>query len=285
MQLDFEDIQRKIQLEYGIYIHIGIEREFYCAGISWTTLAEYFSKIARNYPLIKKISKEQSDNQFEYNSGSTICIADLVKQEKEFQEELMNKISSSGSECFFKDIDTVSGKIFNGLHINISLHDERGANLYSVMNGSIRSQDNSFVWCMSGLLETMRDLTLLFAPTAECYGRFCPSAFPNFTFTPCNVSWGVDNRTTALRIPPVGNQSENRRIEHRVSNASADLAVAVTGVFLGLEHGLHNQNKPSIPQVFGYANDPRLSLMPLPKTLLEAREIYEESLLRNRLFK
>ena len=48
---------------------------------------------------------------------------------------------------------------------------------------------------MAGLLATMREFTLLYAPNINSYKRYQAGSF-----APTAVRWGVDNRTCALRL-------------------------------------------------------------------------------------
>ena len=51
---------------------------------------------------------------------------------------------------------------------------------------------DSFV---AGLLATMRDFTLLYAPNINSYKRFAAGSF-----APTTIAWGLDNRTCAIRL-------------------------------------------------------------------------------------
>ena len=60
----------------------------------------------------------------------------------------------------------------------------------------------------AGLLATMRELTLFFAPNINSYKRFVEGSF-----APTAVAWGLDNRTCALRVVGHG---PSLRVENRV---------------------------------------------------------------------
>ena len=48
---------------------------------------------------------------------------------------------------------------------------------------------------VAGVLATMRDFTLLYAPNINSYKRFADGSF-----APTAVAWGLDNRTCAVRL-------------------------------------------------------------------------------------
>src|SRR3546814_10321705 len=61
---------------------------------------------------------------------------------------------------------------------------------------------------IAGILATLREFTLLYAPTINSYKRYAKGSF-----APTGVAWGVDNRTCALRV--VGHGA-SLRVENRV---------------------------------------------------------------------
>ena len=114
----------------------------------------------------------------------------------------------------------------NGMHIHISLLDSDGNNVFNnteILNSAI-----------AGLLETMLESTLIFAPTVNAYRRLQP-----FMYAPSAPCWGYDNRTTAIRIPT--SDESARRIEHRVSGADANPYLLVAALLAGIQHGLDNK--------------------------------------------
>jgi glutamine synthetase len=64
------------------------------------------------------------------------------------------------------------------------------------------------------------------------------------------MAWGVNNRTTALRIPH--SQPEALRIEHRVAGADANPYLVVAGILAGAHYGLQHKLQPP-PAVEGNA--------------------------------
>jgi len=85
------------------------------------------------------------------------------------------------------------------------------------------------------------------------------------------VTWGNDNRTTALRAIVAGPKAT--RVEHRLPGADANtylsLAASVASGLHGIEVGL--EMPP--PAVNAYASD----AVPLPRNLREANALFSES--------
>ena len=117
----------------------------------------------------------------------------------------------------------------SGMHVHVSLADDHGAN---IMAGC----DNPRLGhALAGLLATLEEAVLLFAPHANSYRRFEPG-----TYAPTVPCWAENNRTAALRIPQ--SAAEDMRIEHRLPGADANpylvLAAMLQGMLLGMERRL-----------------------------------------------
>jgi glutamine synthetase len=152
----------------------------------------------------------------------------------------------------------------NSCHIHLSV---RGADGEAVMAGD---GEHGFSRLMehwtAGLLATMRELTLFFAPNINSYKRYVEGSF-----APTAVAWGLDNRTCALRV--VGHGS-SLRVENRVPGGDVNPYLAVAAIIAGGLHGIENQLELE-PMLAGngYTSDkPRV-----PATLREAAELFGSS--------
>jgi len=118
----------------------------------------------------------------------------------------------------------------SGQHIHLSLLDGAGRNLFAGEDGPNPAMRHA----LAGLMHSMADAMLIFAPHANSYRRFVPGSY-----APMVAAWGLDNRGTALRLPET--RGPGARIEHRVAGADANpylLAAAVlAGALAGLEAG------------------------------------------------
>lgn len=156
----------------------------------------------------------------------------------------------------------------NGLHIHIHLEDENGKNLFTkddeVMSDHLR-------FSLGGLLAWLPDTMPIFAPNPESYSRFAAG-----TRAPTTVSWGANNRTTALRLPD--SEKNNKRIEHRVAGADADIEKVINIIFASIHFGIEMKIEPPA-QIYGDASLAMYNLPTLPKTLKEARARMRASVL------
>ncbi|MCW2770663.1 MAG: L-glutamine synthetase [Aeromicrobium sp.] len=147
-------------------------------------------------------------------------------------------------------------------HIHLSLRGVDGG-LAFWEDGKRSAVYDQFI---AGVLATMRDFTLLYAPNINSYKRFADASF-----APTTVAWGLDNRTCAVRL--VGHDS-SARLENRVpggdTNPYLALAAMLGGGLYGIEHQLELE-----PEQTGNAytsGKPKV-----PRTLREAREAFAES--------
>ncbi|MGF9692856.1 glutamine synthetase family protein [Rhizobium sp. 0TCS1.26] len=119
----------------------------------------------------------------------------------------------------------------SGLHVHASIIDHNGSNVLDSHGGDPARLKS----VTAGMLQTMQDAQLVFAPFANSYRRFQPGSF-----APDKIDWGFGHRGTAVRIPD--SEGLASRIEHRVAGADANpyllLAAILGGMLLGLEQDL-----------------------------------------------
>lgn len=125
----------------------------------------------------------------------------------------------------------------SGLHVHFSLLDRDGNNVFD--NGGDEGTP-MLRHAVAGLLDTMQENALIFAPHENSYRRLLPGAH-----APTNVAWGYENRTAAIRIP--GGSPKARRIEHRVAGADANPYLVLASILGGALLGIEGEWKPSEP--------------------------------------
>jgi glutamine synthetase len=130
---------------------------------------------------------------------------------------------------------------------------------------------------VAGQQKFMAEVLCMIAPTINSYSRMIPGFW-----APTDASFGVDNRTTALRLIPGSDTSQ--RVEHRVGSADANpylaLAAALGSGLLGIEQQLEPEN-----EIIGNAYDQEHPAhLALPKTLWEAARAMKNSEAARTLF-
>ena len=129
---------------------------------------------------------------------------------------------------------------------------------------------------LAGQMRCLPDILPLFAPTVNSYKRLVEGAW-----APTRVNWGIDNRTTALRV--IAGSPKSTRLETRVNGSDSNPYLAMAAALASGLHGIENKLRlPSGPVVGnGYAD----SAAPvLPRDLREATLRFQQSPVAKQLF-
>jgi glutamine synthetase len=125
----------------------------------------------------------------------------------------------------------------SGMHIHVSLQDAAGKNIFTEKTEGAWSKNIRHA--IGGLGATMAESMLVFAPHANSWRRFVAQSY-----APIAPTWGVNNRSVALRIP--AGDKANRRIEHRPAGVDANPYLVAATVLAGIGKGLDEKIKPGL---------------------------------------
>lgn len=175
---------------------------------------------------------EFGPGQFEINllhRADALAAADDCIYLKRIAEQAARKHGLK-STCMAKPYADHAG---SGLHVHASIIDRDGNNVLDAKGGDpVRLKS-----VCAGMLKTMRDAQLIFAPFANSYRRFQPGSF-----APVDIDWGYGHRGTAVRIPDA--QGPAARIEHRVAGADVNPYLLLTAILGGMLLGLDETLDP-----------------------------------------
>src|SRR5688572_13799541 len=156
-----------------------------------------------------------------------------------------------------------------GGHIHQSLWDKKeNENIFHGKKDEFKMSDLMKNY-IAGQLYCLPHLLPMYAPTINSYKRLVEGAW-----APTTLTWGIDNRTVALRVIPGGNKS--CRLETRVVGSDVNPYLAMAAC---LGSGLYGiKNKMELNQAATVGNGYRdLSNGVLPKTLDEATQKMKNS--------
>lgn len=118
-------------------------------------------------------------------------------------------------------------------------------------------------WYVGGQQALMPELLSMIACTVNSYTRLIPGFW-----APTDASWGVENRTCALRVIPGSEKSQ--RVEYRVAAADINPYIALAAAIGSGLWGIENKIEPDAP-VQGSAYDKKFpKVRQLPRSLMEA---------------
>lgn len=162
-------------------------------------------------------------------------------------------------------------------HIHISLRHKQNSESAFYDSSKKHNMSDIQMQFVAGQQKLMPQLLCMIAPTVNSYSRLIPGFW-----APTEATWGVDNRTTALRV--IEGSEKSQRVEHRLAAADANpylaLAAAIGSGLYGIEQGWQPE-----PQIVGNAYDQQhADLLQLPKTLWEASQTFKASQAARNLF-
>lgn len=141
--------------------------------------------------------------------------------------------------CFMaKPIEAYAG---SGMHLHVSLSDDQGRNVFAEHTPGVWNP--TLLGALGGLAATMAESMLVFAPHANSWRRFVAQSY-----APVAPTWGVNNRSVALRIP--AGDVKARRIEHRPSGVDANPYLVAATVLAGIAKGMDEEIDPG-PETTG----------------------------------
>ena len=157
----------------------------------------------------------------------------------------------------------------SGCHTHLSLLSaDSGRNAFGDADDPYGMTDTcrSFI---AGILKYARAFDAVIAPTVNCLRRRRPH-----TFSPSNISWGLEDRSALVRVK--GGGPEHKHIEYRAPSALSNPylvgAALIQAGLRGIEEGLHAP-EPATP---GVPAEEHPSFEKLPIALEESLEALEQ---------
>lgn len=160
-------------------------------------------------------------------------------------------------------------------HIHQSLVNESGHNLF-FDESKDHNMSDLFEFYLAGQLHCLPHILPMFAPTVNSYKRYVEGSW-----AATSVSWGIDNRTVALRV--IKREIDSMRLENRVPGADANpyltMAASLASGLYGIRHKLKLDIAPTKGNEYENKNSE-----PLPENLHKATKAMKESTIAKELF-
>lgn len=255
----FNNLLEILQKSYDFKVKIGLELEFYILNNAKNI--DIVKELKKYLPNIENIEKEMGENQFEIKTIPTTNIKKFVEDYFKIIDILNNFANSNNLELNL-EASPFENDCGSALQINFSIIDQNNKNLFARQKNekNIMQESQLLLNCMAGLLKNINNNLLLYIKDYKCLDRFDikknqyivdNNKYP----APTYISWGINNRSTCVRIPTPSNiiienyieeDNKNRRIEYRIPSACADLQLVLIGIFTSIIEGIDNNLIPHI---------------------------------------
>jgi len=160
---------------------------------------------------------------------------------------------------------TATGEEGSSGHIHLSFW--RGEQNAFFARPSSNALPEALTGAIGGILEHLSGASLLLNPTINSYKRLVPGYF-----APVNATWGMENRSCAVRLI-TSDRPERCRIECRRPGADANPYLALAALVASATDGIKRGLTPPEP-IEGDASG-RSDLQALPNSLDEAIRAFE----------
>jgi glutamine synthetase len=179
--------------------------------------------------------------EINFSHGDALSLADQVFTFKRTVRETAHK---HGMYATFM-AKPMQGEPGSAMHIHQSLvQADSGENVFVDPAGG---HSEALLGYVAGLQRYTPELIALYAPNVNSYRRLAPDIS-----APINLNWGLDNRTTAFRVPH--STAAATRVENRFPGADVNPYLAFAATLASGYLGMQRKLKPTPPHQ-GTANE------------------------------
>ena len=220
-----------LKTTFNLTAWLGAELEFYLTSEKFS-ITEILTSLQQM--INHKIKAEKGRNQFEIDLAPSNNAGDYARAIAEIREIVQISAGKLGAVADFRS-KPYADDFGSSMHIHLSFMEDSKVEKYAE------------------ILCHFIPLTLkFFLPLEEDTNRL-DARF----MAPTHISYGGNNRTTAIRIP----DSAPRRLEHRLAGANADPFLVIYGILNSIIKGLEEPGSITpLAKTFGNAYDPQYGL-------------------------
>jgi len=228
--------------DYNFTPAFGVEIEFY--------LSKNIDPILFAQKSGYNLKPEKGDHQFEIDLPSSFELTQYAGYINKTFSSLQKTAIEMQGEINFQSKPHVND-YGSSMHFNLSF------------TGDLKTLEHA----AQSLCHYMLGSLLVFMPGDDDYAR----ASPRF-MSPTHVSYGGNNRTTAIRIP----DSKPLRLEHRISACMSDPYLIMVTILTSVLKGLKYPSEISFfKKIYGNASDAQYNLIPLPTNIIDATKLFK----------
>jgi glutamine synthetase len=162
-------------------------------------------------------------------------------------------------------------------HIHISLQHRAGIGSAFFDGSQPHKMSTIQRHFVAGQQKLMPEFLSMVAPSINSYARLRPGFW-----APTDATWGVENRTTALRVIP--GSAKSQRVEYRVGSADGNPYLALAAALASGLYGIEHQLEPEAAVLGNAYEQTHPAHLKLPTTLWESATRLKESEPARKLF-
>lgn len=243
----------KVEPYFGIEIEFYLLKQDHSVVEGQKQIENYILEITNalnRFSFFQKIEKEQGNGQIEIKTKKTSNLINLAKEIEEIKSLANDSASNHNLDISFLSQPFIDD-CGSALQLNLSLYslssklEVSNNNLYSKSNNEISDLQYHSI---AGIFKLLNHMMVFLAPDPTDYLRFNKITNHNLFAkgkysAPVNISFGFDNRTTAIRIPKVtlDQKHQQERLEFRIPAANADIYLCMLCMLIATEYGIKNQ--------------------------------------------
>jgi glutamine synthetase len=125
-------------------------------------------------------------------------------------------------------------------HMHISFQDKNSGKSVFFAEDKPDNMSDEMRWFIGGQQKLMPELLSMVACTVNSYSRLVPGFW-----APTAATWGVENRTCALRA--IGGSAKSQRVEYRIGAADINPYIALSAAIGSGLWGIENKIEPTAP--------------------------------------
>lgn len=226
-----EQIEKQLHEAFGVRAILGAELECYVElaedqlDAFWKPIHEW---LHADVPF-KRIEKERGLNQFEVVLG-TAPAADMVAHLQALKSKINEQAKALHVTAEFAPKPNAD-EPSSGMHLHVHLENDEKQNVF------FKTEDETseaLGQALAGMLGTIPLAMDIWCPTTEGHARYA-----DVDHVPRTLSWGMNNRYSALRIPATINPF--KVVEHRMCGADANPEKAITALLAGILVGFEQE--------------------------------------------
>ncbi len=176
---------------------------------------------------------------------------------------LIRKVADrAGKVAIFlpKPLNAMSG---NGMHVHLLL--KKGSKNTFYDKKGIEGLSRSALYFIGGIMKHGAALTGLACGSTNSFRRLLPGYE-----APVVLSYSSANRSASIRIPAYARTALEKRIEYRISDATANPYLLFSALLLAGLDGIHKRMDPGQPAVGNLFKNASKGFIPIPHSLADA---------------